>query len=235
MKTNLSKLTLTAFLLILAVSVFGQTRNRDNIKRAINEWGTCRNVAITAYGGDIALNYRNGCAFSGNVPQKLYDALVELNDDNEFIDDIVLTEESRYLILYGNNGFVWNTLPYSLERKMREYNNDKDVITSVAFNDNNDWIIIGEKISASSDKLMQTIKDGMNKYGALWTAHMTNDGLALVYERGFQYFGNVPEQLKIRAKNADFDVYRLKFTSAGAFFISDKKGNFDYRMYIKYC
>jgi hypothetical protein len=128
-------------LLICALTVFGQTRNRDKIKNAINEWGTCRNVAITSYGGDIALNYRNGCAFSGNVPQKLYDALVELNNDNEFIDDIVLTEEGRYLILYGNNGFVWNTLPYGLERKMREYNNDKDLITSVAFNDNDDRII----------------------------------------------------------------------------------------------
>lgn len=230
MKTNLLKLTLTVLLFILAVSVFGQTMNRDNIKRAIDEWGTCRNVAITAYGGDIALNNRNSCAFSGNVPQKLYDALVELNDDNEFIDDIVLTEEGRYLILYGNNGFVWNTIPDGLERKMRQYNNENDVITSVAFNDNNDWIIIGEKISASSENLMQTIKDGMNKHGALWSAHMTNDGLALVYERGFQYFGNVPKELKIKAMNADFNIYRLKFTSDGAFFISDKKGNFDYRM-----
>ena len=230
MTMKILKLTLTSMLLLFALTTFGQTRNRDKIKSAINEWGTCRNVAITSFGGDIALNYRNGCAFSGNVPQKLYDALVELNNDNEYIDDIVLTEEGRYSILYGNNGFVWNSLSYGLERKMREYNNDKDVITSVAFNDNDEWIIIGEKINASSDKLMEIIKEGMDKYGALWAAHMTNDGLALVYERGFQYFGNVPEQLKVRAKNADFDVFRLKFTSDGSFFIADKKGHFDYRM-----
>jgi hypothetical protein len=214
----------------LTLPIFGQSRNRQKIKDAINEWGTCRNVTITSYGGDIALNHRNSCAFSGSIPQKLYDALVELNKDDEFIDDIVLTERGRYLILYGNNGFVWSDIPIGLEKKMREFNNDKDFITSVSFNDNDEWIIIGDKISASSDELMETIKKGIDKHGELWAAHMTNDGLVLVYEHGFQYFGNVPEQLKIRAKNADFDVFRLKFTSDGAFFIADKKGHYDYRM-----
>ncbi|MBU3676606.1 MAG: hypothetical protein FGM54_05415 [Chitinophagaceae bacterium] len=230
MKLNTLKPGLTLFFLLLFFSVFSQVPNRNKIKAAIREWGTCRNVAITAYGGDIALNYRNGCVFSGNVPSRLYSALVQLNKDGEYIDDIVLTEAGRYLVLYGSNGFIWNEIPYGLEKKMREYNNDKDVITSVSFNDNDDWIIIGERVSASSEKLINTIEQGMKKWGPLWTSHMTNDGLVLVYERGFQYFGNVPEQLIIKANNANFDVYRLKFASDGAFFISDKDGHFDYTM-----
>jgi len=226
-----NKRTLIIALLLCALPTFGQTRNRDKIKKAITEWGSCRNVAITRFGGDIALNYKNACAFSGSVPQKLYDELVKLNKDDEFIDDIVLTEQGRYLILYGNNGFVWNDLPSGLEEKMREYNNNKEVVLSVTFNDNDDWIIIGgENISASSDKITQMIRDGMEKHGGLWTAHLTDDGLALVYEKGFQFLGNVPEILKQRSKNAEFDVFKLKFTSDGSFFISDKKGHFDYRM-----
>ena len=113
---------------------------------------------------------------------------------------------------------------------MREYNADKDVILSVAFNDNDDWIIIGEKISASSDKIMEYIKDGLDKYGGLWSACLTNDGLALVYENGFKYLGNVPEALKLKLKTVNFDVYKLKFTSDGAYFIADKKGHFAYKM-----
>lgn len=104
------------------------------------------------------------------------------------------------------------------------------MILGIALNDNGDWIIIGDKISASSDRIMNMVREGMNKYGGLWSAHLTNDGLALVYENGFQYLGNVPETLKYRAKNASFDIFRIKFTSDGAFFIADRKGNFDYRM-----
>ena len=62
---------MTSMLLQFALTTFGQTRNRDKIKRAIDEWGSCRNVAITSYGGDIALNYKNACAFSGSVPQEM--------------------------------------------------------------------------------------------------------------------------------------------------------------------
>ncbi len=113
---------------------------------------------------------------------------------------------------------------------MREYNADNDVILSVAFNDNDDWIIIGEKISASSDKIMRYIKEGMDKYGGLWAACLTNDGLALVYENGFRFWGDVPEALKLKLKTVNFDVYKLKFTSDGAYFIADKKGHFAYRM-----
>ena len=230
MTMKILKITLTSMLLLFALTTFGQTRNRDKIKSAIDEWGSCRNVAITSYGGDIALNYKNACAFSGSVPQKLYDALVELNNEDKFIDDIVLTEQGRYLILNGNNGFVWNDLPYGLEKKMREYNADNDVILSVAFNDNDDWIIIGDRISASSDKIMTYIKEGMEKHGGLWAAHLTNDGLALVYENGFKFLGNVPYALKEKLKVVDFDVYKLKFTADGAYFIADKKGHFTYKM-----
>jgi len=156
--------------------------------------------------------------------------LVKLNKANEFIDDIVLTEKGSWLILYGDNGFVWNEIPKDLEVKMKEYNKKRLVIASVTFNDNGEWILIGDEINTSGTELMETIKEGMNQFGTLWTACLTDDGVAIVYEKGYQFFGNVPDVLQERVKTTEFDVFRLKFTSDGAFFISDKDGHYDYTM-----
>lgn len=149
-----------------------------------------------ADGRDLALNGKNAYAASG-VPDGLLKALKELNDEGEFIDDVQLTEGGRWLILYGDNGFRWNDIPASLEKKLREYNENEEVVTSVTFNDKGGWIIIStEHISASNTGVYDWIEEGMDKYGALWAAHMTNEALILCYENGFRHSGNIPEKVK---------------------------------------
>ncbi len=204
--------------------------SREYIRRAIRKWGTCRNVAITSYGGDIALNESNACAYK-NIPDDLAESIGELHDKGEYIDDIQLTEEGRYLILYGNNGVVYKGLSESLEDKIKEYNENKEVITSITFNDNGDWIIVStEHICASSTGIQDFIKEKMDDYGGLLAAHLTDDGLVLCYENGYRFLGNVPEDLKQALKDCTYDVYRIKFTSMGSYFFADKKGRYQYNM-----
>ncbi len=223
------------FVFLLWVFLFGivpasAQGGRSYIKQAINEWGTCRNVAITLTGGDLALNWNNAYASSG-IPRSLSEALEELNENKEFIDDVQLTESGRWLILYGNNGFAWNDIPYSLEQKIREYNNDNEVITSVTFNDAGAWIVISQEyISASSPAVYEWIEEGIEKYGQLWAAHMTEDGLVLCYEGGYKFLGNVPENLKQKLRECKIDVFRIKFLSDGTYFIADKNGYYSYYM-----
>lgn len=204
--------------------------SRKVIKDQINEWGSCRNVAITLTGGDLALNDRNSCVCP-NVPVGLALELANLQDEGEYIDDVQLTEDERWLILYGENGFVWNNLPSDLETKLREYNDNGEFVTSVAFNDVGDWIIISdENISASSTELLDWIQEGINKYGQLWTAHMTDDGMILCFENGYRLKGNVPDTLREKLRETDLDVYRVKFLSDGAYFIADQDGEYAYYM-----
>lgn len=223
------------FLLILAVllsttSSLSAQDSRAYIKEQIREWGSCRNVAITLTGGDLALNGKNAYAASG-VPDGLLKALKELNDEGEFIDDVQLTEGGRWLILYGDNGFRWNDIPASLEKKQREYNENEEVVTSVTFNDKGGWIIIStEHISASNTGVYDWIEEGMDKYGALWAAHMTNEALILCYENGFRHSGNIPEKVKRKLGETNIDVYRIKFLSDGCYFIADKEGRYEYYM-----
>lgn len=104
-----------------SIASYGQ--GRAYIRKQIDSWGECRNVAITKSNGDLALYGRNGFAKS-DLPYNLNEALTELNNERKYIDDVQLTENGRWLILWGNNGIRWNNIPYSLERKVREYNNN---------------------------------------------------------------------------------------------------------------
>lgn len=215
-------------LICLLSGVTAQSQGRKFLRDKIYEWGSCKNVAMTLTGGDIALTGRNGWAASG-IPKDMSARLSALNSSNELIDDVVITENGSWLILWGDNGASWRGCPAGLESKIHQWNNNKEVINSITFNDNGDWIMISDtKYTASDSDIMEWLKDGENDYGELWAAHLTNDGLAVVYERGYKFLGEVPDNLKEKLEETTIDVYRLKFLSDGAFFIADKKGRYDY-------
>ena len=227
MKTCLS--FCLALLLSSQMGVFAQN-SRSYIKTQIKEWGSCRNVAVTLTGGDLALNWNNAYAYSG-IPSGLASVIKDLHSKNEFIDDVQLTENGRWLVLYGDNGCWWSNIPDDLVETIKEYNRKQEVITSITFNDKGGWIVISSKhISASTDAVYDWIKEGIEEYGKLWAAHMTNDGLVLCYENGYKFMGNVPENLKRKLKETKINVFRIKFLSDGTYFIADKDGTYSYYM-----
>lgn len=222
-------LSLLCPLLLVSVSLSAQD-DRAYIKEQIELWGSCRNVALSDQQGNVALSGYNVYAASG-VLSNLSATLKQLSDAGEYIDDVQLTEAGRWLVLYGDNGFRWNDIPSDLERTLREYNSDQEVITSVTFNDNGGWIVISrEHISASTSDVYDWIKEGIDQYGQLWAAHLTNDGLVLCYERGYKFTGDVPDVLKQKLRETSIDVYRIKFLSDGAYFIADNEGHYSYYM-----
>ncbi|GGZ33326.1 hypothetical protein GCM10007049_28720 [Echinicola pacifica] len=219
-------LSLLLISLSFCPTLFAQ--GRDHIKSQIERWGECKNVALTLTGGDVALYGKNGWAAS-SVPTGMSDALNELNGDDRLIDDVQLTEEGSWLILYGDNGVRWYDIPSGLEDKIRIMNDNDEVITSITFNDLGDWIIISqENISASSTGIYSWIQEGLDKFGALWAAHLTDDGIVLCYSEGYRFYGNVPDRLKNKLEETNLDVYRVKFLSDGAYFIADREGGFAY-------
>lgn len=203
---------------------------RKFLRDKIKEWGECKNVAMTLTGGDVALYSTNGWAAQG-APKAMTTKIKELHDADKLIDDIVLTESGSWLILWGNNGISSYGTPPSLFSKLEKWNDEDEVITSVTFNDDGDWIAITKnKYSASSDKILDFIQDGSEKYGKLWAAHLTDDGLVLCYENGYKFLGNVPENLKKKLNETKMDVFRIKFLSDGSYFIADFNGKYAYNM-----
>lgn len=225
---NISKrVWIIAMLTITGLAV--QAQNRSYIRDQIKEWGECRNVALTKSNGNIALYGQNGYAAS-NIPTQLSDAIKELHAQNEYIDDIELTENGSWVLLYGDNGLRWSNIPSRLEKVLREYNEDQEVITTVTFNDAGEWIVVStDHFTTSDSEFTDWLKDGMERYGKIWTACMTNDGLVAVFEDGYKFYGNVPSDLKAALKSTDLNVYRLKI-SGTAWFFADKYGSYQYNM-----
>lgn len=228
MKTKVARVILSIMFILACLPAMGQN-SRSYIRGKINDWGECRNVAITRTNGDIALYGTNGWAGSG-LPSGLMSAIRELHNNEEYIDDIQLTERGSWLILYGNNGLRWSGIPYSLEREIRHYNSQGEVITSVTFNDSGDWIVITtEHISSSHSNIQDWLVAGMNNFGKLWTACVTDDGMVAVYENGYKFYGNVPSDLRSNLNSTSLDVYRLKIAGTSWFF-ADKDGSYQYNM-----
>ena len=216
-------------LLCLAIPIQTQGQGRATLRRNIKEWGECKNVAITKSNGDVALYGKNGYACY-SCPGSLVNALSKLHDRSKLIDDVQLTENGSWLVLYGDNGFQWNDIPYSLEKKLREMNDNEEVITSVTFNDAGDWIVIStEHIAASNPEVYSWIEEGIEEYGALWAACITDDALVLCYSRGYKFMGEVPSGLKSALRESSLDVYRVKIAGTSWFF-ADKHGHYRYNM-----
>src|ERR1700730_16495068 len=113
----------TLFIITFLVSTAIYSQTRDFLRDKIEQWGQCKNVAMTLSGGDIALYGTNGWAAKG-APVAMTDKLSELHADDRLIDDIVLTEDNSWLILYGSNGYSSAGAPPSLLRKLSAWNDD---------------------------------------------------------------------------------------------------------------
>ena len=113
------------YVLVMAAVLAGASASaqgsRSIIKQQIDEWGSCRSAALTLTGGDLVLNGFNDYACP-DVPENLAVTLSQLRARGDYLDDVQLTEEGRWLILYGDNGVLWNDIPQELEQTLREYN-----------------------------------------------------------------------------------------------------------------
>lgn len=161
-------------------------------------------------------------------------------DQGEYIEDVQLTENGSWLVHYGINGFRWSNIPSLLEKILKEYYTDLDglalllnseVVSSVCFNDDGNWILISNERVLSSPDFSEAIEKGTEQNGEVLTAYMTNDSFVVCYEKGITTFGEIPEKVHNMLKNNKFTIYRLKFLPDGAYFITDKDGtNYDYYM-----
>lgn len=225
-------LTLVLTLAAVAMAASAQTNSREYIRNAIKRWGECRNVAITRTNGDVAIYGDSASGYSCcNVPVELKTTLSELCNEGRFIDDVQLTEKGNWLVLYGKNSMTWSGVPATLEPVLHEVYDDDETVYSVTFNDQDEWILISDEyIRASDNDIQQWIADGMNELGKVYSACMTDNGLIVVFEEGFRYAGNVPDDLLEKLETTDIDIYRVKF-SGKSWFIADASGrHYNYKM-----
>ena len=202
---------------------------RKFVKEHIAKNDNCRIVAITKTNGDVVVCDDNNWAASG-CPKELTDALRAIDRDDERISDVCLTEQGRFIVLFGRNSARWMGIPSDMEFSLRQYNSNNEVIYSASFNDAGDWITVSdEHYTCSATWLKQWLKDGAESYGILRAAAVSTDAAVAVYDGGYKFFGNVPEDLKDALRETTIDVCIIK-VAGNAWFFADKYGNF--RLYM---
>jgi hypothetical protein len=215
----MKKILLSINLLLIIQTVFAQETDRRSLRAKMKEDGGCKNVALTLTGGRVAFLKSSGWVAS-DVPSGLIDDLKEVDGTGKTLQEIVLTENGSWLVIYTD-----------LRDKLSQWNDEGEEIISATFNDNGDWIAITKnKYSASEDEVYDMIDKGENEFGAFLSAHLTNDGMVLCFKRGYKYRGNVPERLKQKLRESKLDVIRVKFLSDGSYFFSDAIGNCGFNM-----
>ncbi len=192
---------------------------RDHIENNAN----CRIVSITKVGGDVVVSGRNNWA-ANNCPRRLTEKLQEIADDDDLIIDVCLTELGRYIVLYARNAASWNGIPSEMEYALRQYNANDEELYSATFNDAGDWIVVSDQhYSCSATWLKQWLADGASKYGILRAAAVSTDAAVAVYDGGYKFFGNIPDDLKSELKDTFLDVRIIKIAGR-AWFFADKTG-----------
>ena len=188
------------------------------LQKQIRKHQDCKCVTITQHNGDAML-YGNSQWEETGCPVEFSRMLFDLSEKNSEIRDIHLSELGRWVIIYGNNELSYDLMYESLKHKIRECQEDQEIITTVTFNDSGNWIVVTkDDFSASSEELLDWLEDGREKYGQLWTACVTEDAAVAVYELGFKYYGKVPKDLKNALRACKSDVYTVKISGKEWFF-----------------
>lgn len=203
---------------------------REFVRNHINKNGNCRIVSITKTGGDIVVCGDNNWAANG-CSRNITDALQEITDDDERIIDVCLTELGRFVVLYGRNAGRWNNLPSDMEYNLRRLNANDEELYSATLNDAGDWIVVGsEHYACSATWLKEWLAEGGRKYGILRAATVSTDAAVAVYDGGFRFYGNVPEELKAALRDTTVDVRIIKIAGSSWFFADRTGYAYRYRM-----
>ncbi|MBQ8493962.1 MAG: hypothetical protein IJ464_06770 [Alistipes sp.] len=221
-------LLLVAFVVFMPVRALSQN-SRYYIKESIEAWGKCRSVAISSYSGNMALTGHNSVAMQ-DLPEELSLKLREINLAKEYIEDVQITDEGMWIVLYGGGRISHSILPESLIKGMRRFRDAGEKITSVSFNDDGLWIITSEShVLASEQRVTKWLTEGFVDYGRLWSTCVTKYGVVAIYEGGYRYLGEIPDTLKAALSSTKLNIYRLKIIE-DAWFFADRDGNYRYKM-----
>lgn len=226
-----TKWILFVMLTLLANIATAQPTDRHFIKQRIKEWGSCRTVAITRTGGDLAISGKNTFASNG-IPDELYNKLKSLKEQGSYIDDVILTEKGCWIVLYDKNDATWSAgIPIALRDAILDFHKKDYYVRSILFNDDMKWVIVAKEQFLTSDAEMTAyLKEKSEQYGALWSVTLGENGeYFAVYESGFAKQGTFQEDLMDAIRNTDLDYYRVKFAGASWFF-ADEDGEYKFSM-----
>lgn len=200
------------------------------IKKTIDEWGQCSTGAITMGPAGACVYERRFAYTLKEVPNNMK---TYMQDPDTFVQDVHITEQCNYIIVFNKNRFLYLGLPEQFKEKLLEYkrgNLENDNIRSACFNDRGDWVIVSNAhYSYSSEKIGFFLKEAVSRYGALHSVSLTNNGIIACCTSGV-YYKNIPLNVAEQIANLRFAPKVIKFTDNGFFLITDGKSQYIYHL-----
>lgn len=83
---------------------------------------------------------------------------------------------------------------------------------------------------ASDTRLIGYLQEGSERLGRPYSAHLTNRGLVVCFERGYTWLGRVPPDLKEQVEKSNVNAFQVEFLDNGTWFFADGEGAFTARL-----
>ncbi|MDO4819232.1 MAG: tetratricopeptide repeat protein, partial [Prevotella sp.] len=205
--------------------------DRSSIKKNINKWGECKNGTLSIKHGAIAIYKSNGYAYSYGVDKRLSSKIKEINNAHKSIDDVNITDNGYFIVVYDDGTDWYGVIPSSLSTALKKYPNGT-VFRSISFNDETGVYAITTSESFESNNKMYNdcFNENIGTKGQLLSANINDNGCVFCFSKGVEYCGYIPNNLKPAVKDWGYIPQFVKFNRHGDYLICGQNGGYSYRI-----
>ncbi|MBQ0062898.1 MAG: sel1 repeat family protein [Prevotella sp.] len=203
--------------------------DRSSIKKNINKWGECKNGTLSIKHGAIAIYKSNGYAYSNGVDKRLSSKIKEINNAHKSIDDVNITDNGYFIVVYDGGTDWYGVIPSSLSTALKKYPNGT-VFRSISFNDETGVYAITTSESFESNNKMYNdcFNENIGTKGQLLSANINDNGCVFCFSKGVEYCGYIPNNLKPAVKDWGYIPQFVKFNRHGDYLICGQNGGYSY-------
>lgn len=199
MKTRISLPLIITVMFLAGATLFAQEEKRpprDLVIAQLDTVGTCSELAMTRTQGWVMVYDKGWAAY--DAPPACMNFMRAATRGGMVIRVCRITESGNWLVVAGANAFSYTVaVPQALKDKLMEMNQQSRFITSVDFNDYDEWVLLaGKDVFASDPATEAWIKEGINQFGRPLSVCLTEDATIVVFSGGYLSRGYVPATLK---------------------------------------
>lgn len=202
---------------------------RESVRKSIEEdsTGRLKTGAVTLNKGTVIILGTNGYSWTDDVPKGLLDKIKEINKNRKVIDDVCITEEGLYAVVYDYGKKWFGTLPQKLKDELNSLPSDTKVL-SLGMNDKDEYIIVTRRDGKNSILTSSPVYSAFARHkektlGSPQSATLSDEGAVFCFSKGAEYCGTVPEDVAQVIQNADFTPAFVKFDRNGGYIIVNSK------------
>lgn len=200
---------------------------RNQLRKAINEWGQCNNGSLSIEHGGVAICGSNGYFTSASVDDRIKSKLKSINSARQTINDINITEQGYFIIVYDDDQW-YGALPSTVSSKLNTISSGT-TFKSISFTDGGKYAILTSSRFYSNESAYQEFYDDHKyDYGTLYSVNICGNGAVFCYSDGVRFVGSIPEKVKNGFDKFSGTAKFVKFNSHGDYLICSSSGGYSY-------